>query len=184
MPRSAHPGQNSQLDIDQDEFGDSAPSTAYRAPASGLLYRTTRFSSVDLLAFHTTPKVLIPAPGPGKAILLPGAAVMGAYHFGGTAYTVTGTPSELLWTYDGVAQAPGDGGLGDWFYVNFVGLVDQTADKVQFGTLDGLWNRIFTVNRSVVENKAVVGLMYSGSVLTLGNGTLDVTTPYLVVDLP
>ncbi len=152
---------------------------------SGVLKsHTVTFTSADLLDFHNTPKVLVPAPGAGKAILLPSIPVFAAYTFGTTPYTLVGLPAEILYHYEGFTAAPGDGGLVNWYYLDFADLLDQSADTVQFGTLDGIWNRIYTAPRGDIENKAIMGSAYPGKSLTLGDGTLDVTTPYVIVDLP
>jgi hypothetical protein len=128
--------------------------------------------------------ILVPAPGAGKMILPVSAAWK--YKFVTTPYTIsTGSPPYIL----SVAYPSGSTESLAILGTLQAGLIDQSADTVassfDMNTLNVIFSSGASGNafaRTSVEN---VALVFDTSVpyATLGDGTLEVTIAYYIVDL-
>lgn len=130
---------------------------------------TFTLTSADLLSIGTTPFQVLPAPGPNKSFLP--IASMAHYKFGSTAYTVGGGGAgELDFAFTSDDTEP------LWVAFPLTGFVDQTKDMFGQGT----------ANLTAMDTAHTVDLPLlattGGTALTLGDGTIDVTLHYYILD--
>jgi hypothetical protein len=124
---------------------------------------TVTLSSADILALHTTPVTIIPAPGAGKVI----APIRSVVHY--SHGTISYTDGDPLYAYIDSPAFVG-GGIG----VNVSGL---TASAF-FTDLGGN----IAADLSDVENKAV--LTSCVTPFAAGDGTVTWTVLYTIEDVP
>ena len=129
-------------------------------------------SSAQLLALHTTPVTIVPAPGSNQYIVP--HSYSGVYLFKGTPYTISGGNNYLYLGWPG----------NDPFGLDSVGFFQET------GFLDQPSSQLFVdasfASTGPVPLSVVLGKPYQLSTpdtLTLGNGELIVTLSYTVVQL-
>lgn len=135
------------------------------------LQSKTILTSAQLLAIKGTPQTLIPAAGPGTVIVV--NQVTFRYLFGGTAFTLNagtlkifeGPPANAKAVTPSVAT----------------GLIDQAVNMSNLGVPA-------TASGNLTDAQAVnVGITIANdgaAEFTLGNGTLEVITDYLIFNLP
>lgn len=138
--------------------------------ASGALYSAQiSLSSAQILALHTTPVLIVSAPGADR--YLSPVQVDYVYTFVTTAYTRVNSASMFI-TYNGVTDSG----------IDIIGSVLTQANnalaKANNGT--GSFNG---VNQSFVVDKGLFVKVSSGGSFTLGDGTLKVKILYHIVDI-
>lgn len=151
---------------DQSEpyFGLAAES-AGRDPRGQVLMRRVPLTSEQILALDDTPVELVPAPGPGRQLVRLGLVL--DYQPGETPYTVpegcrftAGYPDDLDPYADPLA--------------NFLALSDPRVCLAADGSADGdVWVADGALNAPLQ--------LATSDALTDGDGTLAVTTVYMVI---
>ena len=169
-----------QIDLDYDSaklliaegLAFEIPPQASSGGGSGPTLQVSKvtLTQAQLEALSGTPIDLVPAPGAGKAIVPVSAAAH--YKFGTTPYTITGGGSGIAVEYAG---GGGEGAL-QWLIPD-AGFIDQSAD--QFAT--SVMGSDSAVPLTQVENQPLTA--FDANVYTLGDGTVDVTIFYMVVDV-
>jgi predicted RecA/RadA family phage recombinase len=122
-------------------------------------------SSAELLALNATPKVLVAAPGAGKAIIPVDAELFLDYNT--TAYDGVAGGEDLAFRYTGTSG-------NQCGTVEATGFLDASADASRIHAFNG------TINPTA--NAALVLHMLTGEIAT-GNSPLKVKVRYRVVDL-
>lgn len=124
-------------------------------------------TSAQLLALHTTPVALVPAPGAGNVIQFLGALV--TYVYGTTAYTINSSTNLAVQFTDG-SGATASSTLAT------TGVIDQTTNQVR------QLSPVATTLTPVANAALVLSLAVASP--TLGDGTLSVRTLYRVLPTP
>ena len=124
-------------------------------------FEVTELSSAQILALDTDPVVLLPAPGPGRMIVVLGSQF--SYRAGTTPYTTANSPVIV---YDG----PSKTGCAN-FNIDLSSAVDQVSAQPA--------GQVSSITPNEVENVAILMTMTAGDV-TLGDGTLSVALSYSV----
>lgn len=141
------------------------PAGTHFSAANPTKYAEVSLSSAEILALNDTPKELIPAPGAGKAIVP--IQVIATFAFGTVAYETY--PNTVIIQY-------GDPGMVD--LISYVGLINETDDKVNLTAVTGIQN-----GRALIENQSVTVFAFFENP-TVGDGTLTFGIVYRIVDLP
>lgn len=135
-------------------------------PDSLSRFATVVLTSAQLLAMQTTAIQLVPAPGPGRAVI-PRKLVL-IYRYGATAYTIGNADNTIRLEYVGkttVLIAPAA-----------TGLVDQTANTV---ISQSPAVALAAIAQSNMENLGLeVKVVGTTPALTLGDGTVIATIIY------
>jgi hypothetical protein len=123
-------------------------------------------TSAQLLALHTTPVTIVPAPGAGKAILILGRGLALSFVAGASAYVSTGSDEGL---YYGVTS-------------------NLASGAAVASTLTGASSAIATQNGAASTNPALLNnqpiVLYGPTAnMTAGNGTATVTVIYAIAQL-
>ena len=139
------------------------------------LYLQTQFvtiTSAQLLALHTTPVILIPAPVASGLIISP-QYYTAIYNAGSTPYSGTTSNGLFEFGWGDTTTDINTNIVGDAFDAGFV---DQATSQILLsglGTPGGL-------PLSSVVNKNI-SIYLNTDTLTLGNGTLDFVISYLII---
>lgn len=143
-----------------DQFGILDPALMAEQINAALAVAAVDVSSAELLACHTTPVIIVPAPGTGKMIVV--NSILIKYKNEGTHYAGGASAARLY--YDTVVILSGQSWL------------NQNTDFVLAGP-----PTVVTGALSGFENKAVK--LFSTSNPTTGNGTAIIFVWYKVVDI-
>ena len=133
------------------------------------LTSTITVTAAQILALATTPLQLAPTPGPGNSIIFSATAIH--YKHGTTPFTLTGSP------YFAMAPNPLSGQYASYMYC--AGSIDQTTDTWNYAATFGL----YPAQAPTTDNLPLL-LLIQGGAATLGDGTLSITTLYLVAPTP
>ena len=126
-------------------------------------------SSAALLALKTTPLLLIPAPGPGLAIIVHSVSLK--LNFGTTAYTLNaGTLKFFIGTTANAVAITGD----------LSAILTQASSKENVG-VPALASGIQSVAN--IENQGIFLGNDGTANYTLGDGTLDIVIAYQIVQM-
>lgn len=138
---------------------------------AGVTYTTTtQVSSAQIKTLFSSPTIVIPAPGAGKAVLM---AWMSAHYIYGTVPYTTGGNSTLVFGYD--QTSVNNAALGD-----FGDFLIETEDCVSFASNAQESSSFLPV--ADVENNPLY-ILVGGQDLVDGDGTLSVTAHYFIVDV-
>jgi hypothetical protein len=130
------------------------------------LLATVTLSSSDILGAHTTPIIIVPAPGAGKAILPLG--VFYSYTYNSTTYAA-GANAGLYIDPSGAALM---------LDASATSIVTSASSKAGAGALD---TAVDFGAAGVWENNPV--MFYATSAFTTGNGSLKINCVYAVVPI-
>jgi hypothetical protein len=147
----------------------------------GLLTAIAHLSSADILAMHTDPPIIVPAPGASQ-IIVP-VSVLFIFNKVTTPYTPTGGDWTLyVSTASDMGDPIGDGNAGSWFKFSqpilgftfssmfLVPTLPGGQDDKEFDTSIGEALQLYTSGLTIA--------------FTGGDGTLDVVTKYYLLDTP
>lgn len=144
---------------------------ASSAPQDGAAIQvaTVTLSSAQILALHSTPITIIPAPGTGKAINVIG--MVGKYIYSSTPYT--------LGVMDGISVAPSSAPQNEYCWVILAnGFLDQSASTYSYAQLG-----VSEGTSAHVENTSFVLSEFNGAAsFTNGNGAVKISVYYTVVN--
>lgn len=127
-------------------------------------------SSAQILALHSTPLEIVPAPGVGK-IILPISAVI-QYFAGATPYTVNAGDTFML-------LPEGAASIGFGYQADATGLIDQAINQIgNFGPTEISSSLSSASGKGLSVAESDGGTPFSG-----GDGTVKITVLYVVVDL-
>lgn len=115
-------------------------------------------TSAEIKALNTTPKVLVPAPGVGKIVILLGAYAK--YIYGTTAYTT----NTLLGIYYGTAQANS----------NTLSISDPANRYRPLTSIDP--------DSTVALSNLPLNLWCASGNPAAGDGTVEITVSYIILD--
>ena len=124
-------------------------------------------TAAELLALHTTPIVLVPAPGPNKMIQPLSASL--AYHHGATPYTLNGATSLRIFL--------GNPLLEGFLNMHLPGCIDQPTDQWE-DPLAPSANTGPDILANWVNQPLTVDIDVAN--LTLGDGTVTLTVDYVI----
>ena len=137
---------------------------AGQAPAIEKRYARIRVTSAEILALNATPKVLAPAPGAGKFLVLTDASI--ALDATATAYAGVASGEDLVIRYTN-----GSGTIVSTT-LETTGFIDQTTDQVR------TFKAIATDYTPAVNAPLVLHLL--AGEITTGTGELIVNIEYAI----
>jgi hypothetical protein len=146
--------------------GPTGPIGVTGPTGEGLQTTEVFLSSSDILNLHITPKVLIPAPGPGKVIII--SQIIGIFTYGTIQYGGS--------TADNCIYDNGSGPIAMGIPVQFIAMIQNTINEILLAK-----NTINLNPLSSAINKNVVYSTNNG--YTSGNGTLKIIISYQAITL-
>jgi hypothetical protein len=162
-------------DLATDASGDGTKAFygdgTFKTPAGGPVQSVTvSLSSAQLLALHTSPVTIVPAPGTGN-VVVPLAWAL-AYTYGSTTYVSSDSGPILSWNNTTSPEASS-------FDITLNFLLTQTSS--QFGFVSGLESGNTGAPSAFNNQPLLLGNVTSN--MTTGNGTAKLTVWYSILVL-
>lgn len=127
---------------------------------------TATLSSAQILALHTTPVTVLAAQGANKVILL--SHIYAKYNYGTAAYAGIATNENLLFRTGSLAATVG---------METIGFIDQTSDQERLAPASSP----FAIGSIELEANSGIEAYLTGAITT-GDGTIDLTIFYYILD--